>query len=670
MPVLAPPQAAIDKLPKAQREVMQLTAQGLSVPEIMERTGRSRTSVDTALSRARTNLVSRGLHLGASTKRPDVGNPEVEAQRGKVVPIRNANGQLLAPNGEPSRLSERLWVTVRTPFFRRWFGDWLALLEQSRIDAFVDRALDDGSFGETLTLRKLTEEEVLAIKKLTGVDASGLRHELNANQIRHSYKRHKQDTTPIAADDLKRIPEVLDGWDYVERGSENAKRPSVRFVKRVNGDLFVVERVFVNQTGRGPRLMQITMWKEAKPRLPAVGNDSQLIYARSAGSARKNLLFVNGRVNPESVSKVVDENGEPLLVYHGTAEAFAEFDAARRGELTEAKSARRAYFFTDHERTARSYAVYAAEDGPIKRLVALANEAERRGDWAAYDKALAEAERLDTVAGRSERRESATVMSVFLRGDMMEFDAEGRTPLDLRLDGEPLSGTLAAAKRAGKDGVVFQSLNDAINLVHVPATHYAIFNKSNAKRTDNLGTFDESGIMLQASTKQPGKPSAADKLRLKSVLDEIGKLLESAPAKAQEMSVEEAVKRVLDDMEPDTIADVDAAVAGAGVKTMDDVDKIFQPPVGDKPTLGARLRGVIESFSTNFLTRFAPLKHLEYQGNRAKFDFVGNVLRGDLKSRAAVRLVRERIDLRTAELEKDWALAQAAKPLERIEPLN
>ena len=40
----------------------------------------------------------------------------------------------------------------------------------------------------------------------------------------------------------------------------------------------------------------------------------------------------------QNVSKVVDENGEPLVVYHATAEDFTEFDASRRGELTAARS--------------------------------------------------------------------------------------------------------------------------------------------------------------------------------------------------------------------------------------------------------------------------------------------------------------------------------------------
>lgn len=36
----------------------------------------------------------------------------------------NEQGELLAPNNEPSNLSEEQWKIVRTPSFKEWFGDW------------------------------------------------------------------------------------------------------------------------------------------------------------------------------------------------------------------------------------------------------------------------------------------------------------------------------------------------------------------------------------------------------------------------------------------------------------------------------------------------------------------------------------------------------------------
>ena len=65
-----------------------------------------------------------------------------------------------------------------------------------------------------------------------------------------------------------------------------------------------------------------------------------------------------------------------------------------------------------------------------------------------------------------------------------------------------------------------------------------------------------------------------------------------------------------------------------------------------------------------------PHLHAEYQGNSAVFDFKGNMLKGDLLSKTAVKLVREWIDLHTAELQDDWNAARNDSELKKIEPLK
>lgn len=65
-----------------------------------------------------------------------------------------------------------------------------------------------------------------------------------------------------------------------------------------------------------------------------------------------------------------------------------------------------------------------------------------------------------------------------------------------------------------------------------------------------------------------------------------------------------------------------------------------------------------------------PHIHVEYQGNKAKIDFGGNVLMGDLRSKTALRLVREWVDCHATALERDWELAREGKPLEAVAPLE
>lgn len=65
-----------------------------------------------------------------------------------------------------------------------------------------------------------------------------------------------------------------------------------------------------------------------------------------------------------------------------------------------------------------------------------------------------------------------------------------------------------------------------------------------------------------------------------------------------------------------------------------------------------------------------PHLHAERQGAKVLLDFRGNILRGDIRSRTALRLVREWIDLHVQELEEDWELARAGKETKKIAPLD
>jgi hypothetical protein len=65
-----------------------------------------------------------------------------------------------------------------------------------------------------------------------------------------------------------------------------------------------------------------------------------------------------------------------------------------------------------------------------------------------------------------------------------------------------------------------------------------------------------------------------------------------------------------------------------------------------------------------------PHFHAEYQGNKAVFDFRGNILKGSLSSRTATRLVREWTDTHVADLEENWTLAEQGKEIKTIPPLD
>ena len=174
--------------------------------------------------------------------------------------------------------------------------------------------------------------------------------------------------------------------------------------------------------------------------------------------------------------------------YHGSGEPFDDFDDSKRGSVTGAKSAEKAFWFTDNEKVAKNYAVYAAESGVVNKKLKEAEQAEkiaqrtgRNEDWDRYDKLLGEAEALDTYEKAQERRQRATVKKFMLDADLYEVDAGGKTPQELSEEGDIdswLNKQIREAKRQGKEGVEIKNLDDTVNLNEKPSTHYAIFDKS------------------------------------------------------------------------------------------------------------------------------------------------------------------------------------------------
>ena len=65
-----------------------------------------------------------------------------------------------------------------------------------------------------------------------------------------------------------------------------------------------------------------------------------------------------------------------------------------------------------------------------------------------------------------------------------------------------------------------------------------------------------------------------------------------------------------------------------------------------------------------------PRFHAEHQGQLGKFDLDGRMIVGNIRSKTALRLIREWAALHQRELESNWSNMKKDRPLERIEPLE
>jgi len=238
-------------------------------------------------------------------------------------------GWLKAPNGKDTNLTERQWMQVRTPAFKNWFGDWEALLKQEEFDALVDEAFDsDKEPKSKMLLRRSTPEEIAEVKRQGGPDITGLEHEITSEHIRHIIKEHggknesikHPDQRPITKDDISLLPAVIDAPTEITVKNIDKNLTSVIYGKDFGkGKICYVERIIETSEKNKPRLTLKTAWVKATT---GAEPSTSAVYTPHRNS---NILFPNGRVKPDFISKVVDENGEPMTVFRGDKTGLDRF---------------------------------------------------------------------------------------------------------------------------------------------------------------------------------------------------------------------------------------------------------------------------------------------------------------------------------------------------------
>lgn len=89
-----------------------------------------------------------GNYVAKVTKPENIEAYEKELKRILDTAPRNKQGQLLAPNGKPTKLSERQYAQVRTKAFKKWFGDWTKITQN-----------EDGTWNIPADVSKIIDEE-------------------------------------------------------------------------------------------------------------------------------------------------------------------------------------------------------------------------------------------------------------------------------------------------------------------------------------------------------------------------------------------------------------------------------------------------------------------------------------------------------------------------------
>lgn len=251
-------------------------------------------------------------------------------------------------------------------------------------------------------------------------------------------------------------------------------------------------------------------------------------------------------------SKVVDENGEPLVVYHGTVGNIRSF---KEGKGSNGISRGADFYFSDDAGIADTYTtgnrywnILLNEEDHLRRKItdeeinadddALIDALLDDGNYAGYQK-LPDSHPLRKRQASVEQRikdaprgpAGGNIVPAYLSlQNPMEIDAGGRPYYNVDGNQRDINAIVKEAKEKGRDGVIIRNVVDTGNVEDVERvkseggkTTYVAFKPEQIKSVHNRGTFDANDprILYQEQMRREkfDKDFARWKERLPGILD-------------------------------------------------------------------------------------------------------------------------------------------------------
>ena len=188
-------------------------------------------------------------------------------------------------------------------------------------------------------------------------------------------------------------------------------------------------------------------------------------------------------------SKVVDESGKPLVVYHGTKGTFNTFKSQYRGTTTGSDSSMLGIFFADAKNVAETYANEALPPKARREYVNYQKNMElfkETGDNIYEENAryhLNEYIRIKTYGKPGKNRIIEGYLNI--RNPYI-YEANGANGYDIGI-----TEIINKAKKDGHDGVVIKDIYDpAQEIGNGISNHYVVFSPTQIKSVYNRGTWD------------------------------------------------------------------------------------------------------------------------------------------------------------------------------------
>lgn len=227
-----------------------------------------------------------------------------------------------------TRLNYHQWVQVRTPNFKRWFGDWEAIA-----DLTISRQVASKKEAE-LSIAALAKRDLRNLE--TGINA-----QINSTQAKKLISNAAVDKSiangftreqhyAIAANIEALWRHAVQVYEGPDAQNDDPKVRIKRFAVPVmiGSDARYATIMAKETIEHGHRVYTLEAHGEKTLRgMLDTLNSETGISSTPARSVDSIVASLDSKVNPDTVSKVTDpETGEPMVVYHGTLADFNAFD--------------------------------------------------------------------------------------------------------------------------------------------------------------------------------------------------------------------------------------------------------------------------------------------------------------------------------------------------------
>ncbi len=412
-------------------------------------------------------------------------------------------GYMLAPNGKHTNLTEDQWLQVRTPNFKKWFGDW-------EKEAWAKAAMD--FLERTAPVANLTGQEF----QKDGVRLTD-KVSIYFNSIGNVVHNEELGDVILDKDTVKAsmshgigrlkasafmaVKDVIENGFIFNRESNWKGRGYDTAVIvapiKIGGESYTCEVVVKKSDKRNSFYLHEVEIKETLEDMfkttteGAISQASKLIIG-------KHLAEVKG-----NVSKIVDENGEPLVVYHGTNNTnpdYTKFTVFKHSDLRVKKYI---HFFSSSRDVAGSMGSYVYDVFlNIKKPLIIDSGG---NSWGAIkDHTDGKAKFSDLTDTQKKKLCKAFECT------MKELESSYRADSEIDL---VQAGVIKREERStnewaeyarvnGYDGVIFKNVRDGAGYeaMSTRADVFASFNPNQIKSaTDNIGTFNTNNSDIRYS---------------------------------------------------------------------------------------------------------------------------------------------------------------------------